>query len=167
MEFSLDFKSFAEPKKRLVIGILFVVLGAVCIFGQGWYSGVTRENCIQVEAIFEDCKYHSIDDGIDNNNIFLVFEDYGSDLDIHPSYADDRLTQRLFDLPSGTKMKLLVNEKTNEIYELEVSDELWLDFDTAKQKIDKNLTIVKYVGFVFLPIGAICVITAIIGLLKK
>lgn len=64
-------------------------------------------------------------------------------------------------------MKLLVNEKTNEIYELEVSDELWLDFDTAKQKIDKNLTIVKYVGFVFLPIGAICVITAIIGLLKK
>ena len=45
----------------------------------------------------------------------MVFEDYGSDLGIQPSCADDRLTQRLFDLPSGTKMKLLVKGKTNEI----------------------------------------------------
>lgn len=167
MGLSFDLKSLADPKKRLVIGILFLVLGAVSILGQDWYSGVTRENCIQVEAVFEDCKYHSIEEGIDVNNIYLVFEDYGSNLDIHSSCADDRLTQKLFDLKSGTKMKLLVNEKTNEIYELEVEGELWLDFGTAKEKIDKNVTIVKYVGFVALPIGAICFITAVIDLLWK
>ena len=167
MEFSLDFKSFAEPKKRLVLGILLLALGAVCILGQDWYSGVTRENCIQVETVFEECKYHSIEEGIDTNNIYLVFEDYGSNLDIHSSCADDRLTQKLFDLKSGTKMKLLVNETTNEIYELEVDGELWLDFDTSKEKIDKNVTIVKYVGFVVLPIGAICIITAVIALLWR
>lgn len=167
MEISLDLKSFADPKKRLVLGILLLALGAVCILGQDWYSGVTRENCIQVEAVFEDCKYHSIDDGADVNDIYLVFEDYGSNLDIHSSCADDRLTQRLFDLQSGTKMKLLVNETTNEIYELEVDGELWLDFDRAKEKIDKNVTIVKYVGFAFLPIGAVCLITGVIALIWK
>ena len=167
MGLSFDLRSLANPKKRLVMGILFLVLGAVCVLGQDWYSGVTRENSTQVEAVFEDCKYHSQDRGINTNDIYLVFEDYGSNLDIHPSCADDQLTQRLFDLPSGTKMKLLVNETTNEIYELEVAGDIWLDFDTAKQKIDKNVTIVKYVGFVFLPIGAVCLITVVIALIWK
>jgi len=167
MEFSLDLKSIAEPKKRLVLGLLFLVLGAVCVFGQDWYSGVTRESCKYVEAVFEECKFHTLDEGKNNHDIYLVFEDYGSNLDIHSSCADDQLTQRLFDLPSGTKMNLLVNEKTNEIYELEVEGDIWLDFDTAKEKIDKNVMIVKYAGFVALPIGAICFITAVFALVWK
>ena len=167
MVLSFDAKSIADPKKRLVMGILFLILGVVSIFGQDWYSGVTRESCTQVEAVFKDCKYYSHDGGINTNNIYLTFEDYASNLDIHPSCADDRLTQRLYDLPSGTKMKLLINENTNNIYELEVAGDIWLDFDTAKEKIDKNVTIVKYVGFVLFPLGIICLITAVIALLWK
>ena len=167
MEFSLDLKSFAEPKKRLVIGILLFALGAVCILGQDWYAGVTKESCKQVEAVFKDCKYHSVEEGRDVNDIYLVFEDYGTNLDVHPSCADERLTQRLFDLQPGAKMKLLANEKTGEIYELEVEGDIWLDFDTAKEKIDNNVMIVKYAGFAALSIGGIFFITALIALIRK
>lgn len=61
-------------------------LGAVCILGQDWYAGVTKESCKQVEAVFKDCKY--------------------------PSCADERLTQRLFDLQPGTKMKPAAEKMT-------------------------------------------------------
>ena len=166
MGISIDLSSLLEPKKRLLIGILLIVLGAMAM-GRDANSGVTREDCIQVEAIFKDCKYYaSSNKGMDSNDIYLVFKDYTSNLDIHSSCADDRLTQRLFDLESGTKMRLLVNQKNLTVFELEVEGDIWLDFDTAKEKIEKNLSIVRYVGKGLGVAGIICFITAIFSLLR-
>lgn len=167
MGFSIDLSSILEPKKRLLMGILFIVFGVIAVWGKDGNSGVTREDCIRVEAVFKDCRYYaSGGDGIDTNDIYLVFEDYNSNLYLHSSCANDRLTQRLFDLKAGAKMRLLVNERTNTVYELEVEGDTWLDFDTAKEKIENNLNILGHVGKVLFVAGIICFITALFSLIR-
>ncbi|MBQ8847039.1 MAG: hypothetical protein IJ006_07830 [Lachnospiraceae bacterium] len=121
MEFSFDFQSLKEPKKLLFLGILLLAIGAFMFVGLDWNDGVTRENCITLEATLEDCKYRSGDKGLDSNSIYLTFRDYSDHLDIHSSCANDKLTQDLMALRSGTKMRLVVSEETRCIYEISVN----------------------------------------------
>jgi len=167
MEFSFDFKSLKSPKKRLLLGVLLLAIGIVCASTHTWNSQVTREKCVWVEATFKSCKFHSLDNAIDANSIFLTFTDYANNLDIHSSCANDRLTQDLMELESGTDMRLLVNEENYFIYELEVAGETWLSFDEAIEKIEKNMIIVMYTGYVLLAFGAILFLSAIVSFIKE
>lgn len=147
-----------------MLGVLLIVLASFCIIGKNWYMNVDRADCISVEAIFDDCKYHSGNDGIDINSIYLTFDDYGPNLDIHPSCVSNILTDKLMHLKSGTKMNLKVYEKTLTAYEIKVNGETWLDFDDACKKIENNYRIISYAAYVFLAAGVIFVITFVVGL---
>ena len=163
MSFSFGLRDLLDPMKRLIMGVLLIALGIFCMIGKNWYQGMERSDCAVVEATFDDCKYHSDSDGgIDVNSVYLTFDDYGSDLDIHTSCAGDELIERLMDLKSGAKMKLLVHEKTKIIYELKVNGETWLDFDDARASIEKNNNIITIVGYIMLGLGVIFAISAII-----
>lgn len=165
MGFSFDCESLKDPRKRFLLGILLLAIGVACVLGHTWNAGVARENCIMVEATFDDCKYHSIDGGMDAKSIYLTFQDYPMNLDIHSSCANDRLTQTLMELKSGTKMQLVVNERTRHIYELKVAGETWLSFEEAVEKIGNNMILVKNIGYVALTAGAIFLLTVIVSLL--
>ena len=163
MSFSFGLRDLADPKKRMIMGVLLIALGLFCMIGKNWYQGMERTDCVEVEATFDECKYRSdADGGIDVNSIYLTFDDYGSDLDIHSSCTKGKLTERLMNLKSGTKMKLLVHEKTGIIYELKVDGETWLDFDDARNSIEKNNNIITIVGYIMLGLGAVFTISAII-----
>ncbi len=164
MYFSFDIKDLANPKKRLLLGLLLIVLAVFCIIGKNWYVSVDREDCTSVEAIFDDCKYRSGNHGIEVNSIYLTFDDYGSDLDIHPSCASNELTEQLMNLKSGTKMELMVYEKTLTVYEIKVADKIWLAFDDACKKIENNYSIIRYVAYVFLVAGIVLLISCIVSL---
>ena len=167
MELSFDLKSLKSPRRRLLLAILLLVIGIVCISRHTWNSQVTREKCVWVEATYKECKFHSLDSATDANSIYLTFTDYASNLDIHSSCADDRLTQALMELDSGTKMRLLVNEENRFIYELEVGGDIWLSFEEVMKKIEKNMTIVMYVGYALLAIGSVLFLTSIYSLVKE
>jgi len=64
-------------------------------------------------------------------------------------------------------MKLLVHEKTGIIYELKVDGETWLDFDDARNSIEKNNNIITIVGYIMLGLGAVFTISAIIPLIFR
>lgn len=162
MSFSFGLKDLVDPMKRLVMGILLLALGIFCQIGKDWYQGVERSTCTEVEATFDDCKYRSVDGAVDANSIYLTFEDYSRDVDIHSSCADDELTQRLMELKSGTKMKLLVHEKNNLAYEIKVNGETWLDFDEARSEIKKNNNVITIVGYVMLGIGAVFAVSGFV-----
>lgn len=167
MELSFDLKSLKSPRRRLVLAILLLVIGIVCVSRHTWNSQVTREKCALVEATFEDCKFHILDNATDYNSIYLTFTDYATDLYIHTSCADDRLTQALMELDSGTKMRLLVNEENRFIYELEVAGDTWLSFEEVMTKVEKNMTIVMYAGYALLAMGSVLFLTAIYSLVKE
>ncbi len=163
MSFSFGLRDLLDPMKRLIMGVLLIALGIFCMIGRNWYQGMERSDCAVVEATFDDCKYRSDGDGgIDVNSVYLTFDDYSSDLDIHTSCADNELIERLMDLKSGAKMKLLVHEKTGIIYELKVNGETWLDFDDARSSIEKNNNIITIVGYIMLGLGVVFAISAII-----
>lgn len=65
-------------------------LGAVCILGQDWYAGVTKESCKQVEAVFKDCKYHSVEEGRDVNDIINISIFGGDFLTINNNFSGIR-----------------------------------------------------------------------------
>ena len=167
MEFSFDLESLKSPKRRLILAILLLGIGIICVLRHTWNSQITSEKCTLIEATFKDCKYHSLSNSIDASSIYLTFTDYDTNLDIHSSCANDRLTQALMELDSGTKMRLLVNEENRHIYELEVAGETWLSFEEAMTKIEKNMTIVMYAGYVFLTMGSVLFLTSINSLLKE
>ncbi|MBQ7954329.1 MAG: hypothetical protein IJ282_01125 [Lachnospiraceae bacterium] len=167
MEFSFNLENLQKPKSRLLLGVLLLAIGVTCILGNTWNLGVTESDCITVEATFEDCKYYSMKEANDSNSIYLSFEDYPSTLDIHPSCANDRLTQKLMELKSGTEMQLLVNEEARCIYELKVAGETWLSYDEATEKIGNNMILVKNIGYVALAAGIICLFTVIVPLIWK
>jgi len=96
MSFSFGLRDLAAPKKRMIMGVLLIALGLFCMIGKNWYQGMERTDCVEVEATFDECKYRSdADGGIDVNSIYLTFDDYGSDLDIHSSCTKGKLTERL------------------------------------------------------------------------
>lgn len=167
MELSFDLKSLKSPRRRLVLAILLLVIGIVCVSRHTWNSQVTREKCALVEVTFQDCKFHTLDNATDYNSIYLTFTDYSSNLDIHSSCADDRLTQALMELEAGTELQLLVNEENRFIYELEVGGDIWLSFEEVMKKIEKNMTIVMYVGYSLLAIGSVLFLTSIYSLVKE
>lgn len=165
MEFSFDFQSLKEPKKLLFLGILLLAIGAFMFVGLDWNDGVTRENCITLEATLEDCKYRSGDKGLDSNSIYLTFRDYSDHLDIHSSCANDKLTQDLMALRSGTKMRLVVSEETRCIYEISVNGETWLTFEDAIKKINNNMEFGKCIGYVALAMGAVFTLVVLVSFL--
>lgn len=165
MEFSFDLQSLKDPKKVLFLGILLLVIGAFCFVGLDWNDGVTRENCVTLEATFDDCKYRSGEKGLDSNSIYLTFRDYSDNLDIHSSCANDKLTRDLMELRSGTKMKIVASEQTRYIYELSVNGETWLAFDDAMGKISNNMAFGKNIGCLALAIGAVFCLTVVVSAL--
>ena len=166
MTLSLDLKSMLNPVHRLVVGVIFIILGILSVTGLEWYTGTTREQCLPVTAEFKSCKFHSTQTDYRSDSIYLTFTDH-DDRDIHSSCLTAELEQKLFDLKAGTKITMLVNENTNTIYELKANGETLLDFDTAKKTIDKNVTIVKYLGYVFLPFGGLCAVSAVIQFIVR
>ena len=166
MEISMDLKSMLNPVHRLAVGVLLTVLGIIIFAAQDSYGGVTRESCINVTAFFKECKYHSSTSDTGTRNIYLTFEDH-DDADIHPSCVTPELRQDLFDLAPGTKMEFLLSEEGGVIYELKVNGQLWLDFNTAKSLIDANVRLIDYLGYVLLPAGALCVLSAVIHLIVR
>lgn len=165
MEFSFDLQSLKDPKKMLFLGALLLVIGAFCFVGPKWNDGVTRENCITLEVTFDDCKYRSGDKGLDSNSIYLTFRDYSDNLDIHSSCANDKLTEDLMELRSGTKMKIVTNEQTRYIYELSVNGETWLGFDEAIEKISNNMAFGRNIGYVTMAAGAVFCMAGFVSLL--
>ena len=165
MELSYDLQCLKEPKKMLGLGILLLAIGAFMFVGLDWNDGVTRENCVMMELTLDDCKYRSGDKGLDSNSIYLTFRDYSDHLDIHSSCADDKLTQDLMELRSGTKMKLVVSEETRHIYEISVDGETWLTFEDAIKKINNNMEFGKYIGCVTLAVGTVFVLTVLVSVL--
>lgn len=164
MEFSFDFNSLKEPKKRLLLGIILLAFGIACLAGKEWSANETRDKCVAVEATFDECKYRSGAKGTDLNSIYLTFTDYDDDLDIHSSCTGDGLIQDLMDLKSGTKMQLMVNEETRYIYDLKVLGETWLSIDDSVQKIGENMLILRYIGYVLLVAGGLFVLSFIVPL---
>lgn len=165
MEVSFDLQILKEPKKMLFLGILLLGIGVFMFVGLDWNDGVTRENCITLEATFDDCKYRSGEKGLNSNSIYLTFRDYSDALDIHSSCADDKLTQDLMELRSGTKMRIVVNEETRYIYEISVNGETWLAFDDAMGKISNNMAFGKNIGCLALAIGAVFCLTVVVSAL--
>ena len=167
MEFSFDFRSLMDPKKRLFLGLLLLVIGIGCVLANTQDTKVTRDNCVTMDVTFDDCKFRSLDESIDSNSIYLTFKDYTTDLDIHPSCANDRLTEDLMDLRSGTKMQIVVNEDTRRIYELKVAGETWLSFDEAIEKIDNNMNLLDKVSYAILIAGALCLLTVVVSVVWR
>lgn len=168
MSFSFGLRDLADPKKRLIMGVMFIALGVFCVIGKGWYNGIERTDCVMVDVTFDDCKYRSDGDGgIDVHNVYLTFDDYSSDLDIHSSCANDKLIEKLMNLKSGTNMKLLINDKTKTVYEIKVGGEIWLDFEDAKEAIEKNINIIQIVAYVLLVVGVVLIISATIPLIFR
>ena len=166
MEFSLDSNTLSKPWFRLVIGILLIVLGIVCSMADKWYSGVTRENCTQSDVVLQDVRVE-LDEDTAEPKVWLIFENYPQTFNIHPSCVSSELTSELLALKNGTTMTIVHSDKNASIYELSVNGKVLLDFDTAKQNIDKNITYVKYAGYAFVPVGAIFIITFIVSAVKK
>ena len=164
MEFSFDFNSLKEPKKRLLLGIILLAFGIVCLAGKEWSATEARDKCVAVEATFDECKYRSGAKGTDLKSIYLTFTDYDDDLDIHSSCTGDGLIQDLMDLKSGTKMQLMVNEETRYIYDLKVLGETWLSIDDSVQKIGENMLILRNIGYVLLVAGGLFVLSFIVPL---
>jgi len=164
MQFELSGENLKNPKRRFAIGILICIISILAIFAPKLYSGATRETCVTVEAVFDKCKINS---SSDQNKYYLKFEDITDTYNIHPSCEDKELMNDLFNLKSGAKMKLLVYEKTGNIYELEVNGEKWLDFEYAKKKIDNNIKYVSYVGYACCAVGVICVVSSLFALIFR
>ncbi|MBQ8614516.1 MAG: hypothetical protein IJ416_09910 [Ruminiclostridium sp.] len=161
MEISLNAETLSKPWCRALIGIILIAAGIICFTFQNRYSGITRENCTAVETSFSELRTDLATEK-STYRIWLLFEDYDNSLDIHPSCVTDELTSTLIGLEKGAKMKILHSNKTSDIYELWANGELLLDFDTAKAKIEENITFLKYFGYVLLPLGAVSFISSFI-----
>ncbi len=169
MSFSIGLRDLVNPWKRLAVGVLLIVFAIFCIVGKKWYIDVDKEDCVSITATFHDWKYHSGSDGMDVNRINLRFDDYASDVEIHSSCLSKELSDCVTNLKSGTKMELMVYEKTLTAYEIKVDGTSWLAFDDACKMIENNYKIISYVAYVLLPVGIILVISCIVSLflLKK
>ncbi|MBQ7004310.1 MAG: hypothetical protein IJN11_08020 [Oscillospiraceae bacterium] len=160
MEFSLNKETFANPLKRFLFGVLILIISIVVVFVSGQYAGVTKENCLQVEAVFDKCKSRSSQTSEGHFTYYLVLEDNPSEYIIHPSFEHSHLVGDLLALRSGTPVTLLVDEKSGTIYELVVDGETWLPFDEAKKSIDKNMVLARYIAYVCAGVGGICILSA-------
>ncbi len=160
MEFSLDKQTFADPKKRLLIGVLMIIICIVFFKIGVLQMGVSREECLQVEATLDECKSRSSQTDQGGFTYYLTFEDHDREYTIHSSCDRGDLIDKLLALRSGAEIGLLVDEPTGIIYELEVNGELWLSFDDAKKQIEQNMKIGSYIVYVCMAVGAVCIISA-------
>ncbi len=160
MEFTLDKQTITDPKKRFFFGVVAVIVGIVFIFVSDFYSGVSRENCLQVEATFDQCKSRSSQSSQGGFTYYLTFEDHDNDYTIHPSCHRGHLIEDLLKLRSGASARLLIDENSGIIYELEVDGKIWLSFDDAKKQIDNNMQMAHYIAYAFFAMGAVCIISS-------
>lgn len=165
MEFSLDKQTIADPKKRFLFGVLMVVICIGCYFVANSFFGVTRESCLQVDATFDQCKSRSSQTSQGSITYYLTFEDHDNEYTIHPSCEEGHLIEDLLDLRSGAAVRLLIDESSQTIYELEVNGKLWLAFDDAKKQIEANIQLGLYIIYVCFAVGAVCIISSIISFL--
>mgnify|MGYP005606680245 CR=1 FL=1 len=87
MEFTLDKQTITDPKKRFFFGVVAVIVGIVFIFVSDFYSGVSRENCLQVEATFDQCKSRSSQSSQGGFTYYLTFEDHVGDHGLGGAFA--------------------------------------------------------------------------------
>lgn len=161
MEFSLNAETLSKPWFRAVVGIILIVAGFLAVTSQSNYSGITRENCIEAEVTLYEFRVNSADVKF-NRGVWFIFDDYDRSLSLHSSCVSDKLMSDVLKLEKGTEMKVLYSEKNGTIYEMSVNGEQWLDFDTANSEIAGNIAILKYGGYVLLPVGAVLAASAFI-----
>lgn len=166
MELTFNAENLSKPWFRALIGVIFILAGFFCLITQNQHSDITRENCIEAEGHLYELRTSSNKYG-GARGMWLIFEDYDMSLNIHSSCATDELTSKMLSFKKGTKMKFLHGSEDANIYELWVNDELLLDFDTAKKKIDENIAIGTYIGYVLLPAGVIFAVSAFFKKGKK
>ncbi|MBE6846660.1 MAG: hypothetical protein IJC75_03730 [Oscillospiraceae bacterium] len=161
MELSLNKETLADPKKRLLIGVLTIIICLVAIHISGLYAGVTKESCMEIQGKFEECKSRSSQTSTGDVSYYLMLEEQGSDYAIHASCEDGVLIEDLLKLRAGAPVRLLVDEPTGTVYEIEVRGEMWLSFEDAQKQIGGNMKLIKYMVYIFMAVGAVCVVTAV------
>lgn len=162
MEFAFTAENLAKPWFRAIVGIILVIAGIVCVTSTSTHPDITREDCIEAEVTLYDLRADSNRIGNGNRGMWLIFDDYDS-FSIHSSCGTDELVSAMFKLKKGTKMTILHTENNGNIYGIWVNGECLLDFDTAKEKIDNNVSMVIYAGYILLPAGAILAVSALFG----
>ena len=168
MGFEFTAENLSKPWFRLIVGIILVLAGIFCLTNIDMYSGITRESCTEVEVTLYEMRVDISDGRTENQDIRLIFDDYDINLDIHSSCMTDKLMSDMLTLEKGSKMTILHSDKNSSIYELRVNGEVWLDFETAREKIDRNITFVKYAGYVMIPVGVVFIISvAVTAIIKK
>lgn len=166
MEIPFTAENLAKPWFRAIIGIIFIVVGFIGISSDDMYYNVTRENCIEGEGTLYEMRLDT-SSGIHNTSIWIIFDDYEQSLFIHSRCTTDELIDTMLNLEKGTKLKFLHSRDNSNIYELWVDGKQLLDFDTAKEKIDKNISILITISYIILPVGALFFISSFIKFKKK
>ena len=166
MEFTFNAENLSKPWFRALIGVIFIVAVFFCLTSDGVYSGITRESCIEGEGTIYDLRVDSLN-GSAKRGMWLVFDDYEQSLTIHSSCSSDELVSAMYEIKKdGTRLRFLHSEGGT-IYELWADGKQLLNFETSREKVDENIAIVKYLGYVLLPVGAVFLISSFIKFNKK
>ena len=167
MEIPLTAENLSKPWFRAVIGIILVIAGFFFTDADGVYKDVTRESCVEGEGTLYDLRVDSLK-GNTIRGMWLIFDDYEQSLTIHASCSSDELISTMYKLKKDkTKLSFVHATDNGCIYELWANGEKLLDFETSKEKINNNVSLIKYVGYAFIPLGAVLFLTSFIKFKKK
>lgn len=167
MEIPLTIENLAKPWFRAVIGVLLIVAGFFFSNSGDVYDDITRENCVAGDGTIYDLRVDSMN-GTQKRGMWIIFDDHDRSLVIHASCSSDELVSTMYKLEKEkTRLKFLYGEENGTIYELWADGKQLLDFETSKEKIDNNVVLIDYIGYVFIPLGALLVISSFIKFKKK
>ena len=128
-------------KEPLPIGVatFFIIvglfLGTVFIFGQQyWGSPLEREDAVVVSATYEKCwvQYGRTHSSISQIVLYLNERD---NLCIDGACANEKIVERIKELPKGAKLDMLVHPNSDTVWELRYGDEVILSFEESQKDI--------------------------------
>ena len=149
-----------KTKDPLPIGvaIFFIIvglfMGTVFTFGmQYWGSPLEREDAVEVSATYEKCwvqygRHSSI------SQIVLSLNER-DDLCIDGACANEKIIERIKELPKGAKLDMLVHPNSDTVWELRYGDEIILSFEESQKDIKGEnigfgiLGLILYAGAAF------------------
>ncbi len=167
MEIPLTVENLSKPWFRAIIGVVIIIAGIFFTNATDIYSDVTRESCIEGEGTIYDLRVDSMQ-GNGKRGMWIIFDDYEQSLNIHASCSSDELVTIMYKLEKEkTRLKFLHGAENGNIYELWADGKQLLDFETSKKKINNNVSMIVYVGYAFIPIGALLFISSFIKFKKK
>ncbi len=128
-----------KTKDPLPIGvaIFFIIvglcLGTVFTFGvQYWGSPLEREDAVEVSAIYEKCWVQYSKGHVSR---IVLYWNEGENFDIDGACVDDKMIERVKDLPKGAKLDMLVHPNSDTVWELRYGDEIILSFEESQKDI--------------------------------